>query len=115
MLSATSTRSNTANRMKYIVQEEEIGGLRTKGYGTVCTYYRQKSSLKECVFVNSALKMALKMQSHIVKNTLLWTDFSAILPTGLMQRKNQVHKIRDLQLCLQDFFFIQCNALKGSY
>jgi len=36
----------------------------------------QKNSLKESVFVNSALK--------IVKNILLQTAFSAILPTGLM-------------------------------
>jgi len=33
---------------------------------------RQKNSLRECVFVNSALKL----------NTLLQTAFSAILPTG---------------------------------
>jgi len=38
----------------------------------------KKSSLNECVFVNSALKI----QRHIVKNTLLQTAFSAILPTG---------------------------------
>jgi len=35
----------------------------------------QKSSLKECGFANSALKI----QCHIVKNTAI----SAILPTGL--------------------------------
>jgi len=35
-----------------------------------------KDSLKECVFVNS-------LQCHIVKNTLLQTAFSEILPTGL--------------------------------
>jgi len=39
-----------------------------------------KSSLKECVFVNSALKR----QCHVVKNALLKTAFSAILPTGLL-------------------------------
>jgi len=37
---------------------------------------RQKSSLKECV-------SALKIQCHIVKNTLLQNDFSAILLTGI--------------------------------
>jgi len=37
-----------------------------------------KNSLKEWVFVNSALKI----QCHIVKNTLLQTAFSAILPIG---------------------------------
>jgi len=40
----------------------------------------QKNSLKESVFVNSALKI----QHHIVKNILLQTAFLAILPTGLM-------------------------------
>jgi len=35
-------------------------------------------TLKECVFVNSALKL----QYYIVKNTLLQTAFWAILPTG---------------------------------
>jgi len=35
-------------------------------------------SLKECIFFNSALKL----QCNIVKNTLLQTAFSAILPTG---------------------------------
>jgi len=39
---------------------------------------QKKNSLKECVFVN----LALKIQYHIVKYTLLQTDFSAILPTG---------------------------------
>jgi len=38
----------------------------------------KKGSLKECVFVNSALKT----QCHIVKITLLQTVFLAILPTG---------------------------------
>jgi len=37
-----------------------------------------KIQSKECVFVNSAFKL----QCHIVKNTLLHTAFSAILPTG---------------------------------
>jgi len=32
---------------------------------------RQKNSLKVCIFVNSALKL----QCHIIKNTLLQTDF----------------------------------------
>jgi len=40
---------------------------------------RQKKSLKEGVFVSSALKI----QCHIVKNTLLHTAFSAILRTGI--------------------------------
>jgi len=35
----------------------------------------QKNSLKECVLINSALKM----QCSVVKNTLLQTAFSAIL------------------------------------
>jgi len=39
---------------------------------------RQKYSLKECVIDNSALKI----QCHIIKNTLLQTAFSAILPTA---------------------------------
>jgi len=39
-------------------------------------------SLKECIFVNSALKI----QCHVVKNTLLETAFSAILPTGIALR-----------------------------
>jgi len=40
-----------------------------------------KNSLKECVFfVNSALKI----QCHIVKNTLLQMAFSGIFPTGLV-------------------------------
>jgi len=34
----------------------------------------QKNSLKECVFVN----LALKIKCHIVKNTLIQTAFSAI-------------------------------------
>jgi len=38
----------------------------------------KKNSLKECVFVNSALNI----QCHVVENTLLQTAFSAILPTG---------------------------------
>jgi len=41
---------------------------------------RQKSSLKKCVFVNSALNI----QCHVIKNTLLQTAFSAILPTGIL-------------------------------
>jgi len=39
----------------------------------------EKSNLKECVFVNSALNT---VQCYIVKNTLLHTAFSAILPSG---------------------------------
>jgi len=38
---------------------------------------KKKNSLKECVFVNFALKVC-----QIVKNTLLETAFSAILPRG---------------------------------
>jgi len=41
----------------------------------------KKNSVKECVFVNSALKI----QCHVVNNTLLQTAFSAILPTGIVQ------------------------------
>jgi len=37
----------------------------------------KKNHLKECVFVNSALKLR-----QIGKNTLLQTDYSEILPTG---------------------------------
>jgi len=39
---------------------------------------QNRNSLMECVFVNSAIKI----QCHVVKNTLLQTAFSAILPTG---------------------------------
>jgi len=38
-----------------------------------------KNSLKEYIFINSALKM----QCRVVKNTLVQTAFSVILPTGL--------------------------------
>jgi len=38
----------------------------------------QKNSLKERVFVH----LALKLQYYIVKNTLLQTAFTTILPTG---------------------------------
>jgi len=49
----------------------------------------EKSSLKECVFVN----WALKIQCHVVKNTLLQTAFSAILPTGKGRvSNNQIKK-----------------------
>jgi len=40
---------------------------------------KKKNNLKEYVYVNSALKI----QYHTVKNTLLQTAFSAILPAGL--------------------------------
>jgi len=43
-----------------------------------------KNSLKECVFVNSTLKI----QCHIVKCTFLQTVFSAILPTGLAKKSS---------------------------
>jgi len=39
----------------------------------------KKNSLKECSFVNSALKI----QCHIVKSTILQTAFWEILPTGI--------------------------------
>jgi len=39
----------------------------------------KKNTLKECSFVNSALKI----QCHIIKNTLPQTALSEILPTGL--------------------------------
>jgi len=42
------------------------------------------------VFVN----LALKIQCHVVKNTLLQTAFSAILPTGRLERN----------ICLQVYF-----------
>jgi len=42
-----------------------------------------KNSVKECVFINSALKIQL----HIVKSTLLQTAFSAILRTGMYEIK----------------------------
>jgi len=40
----------------------------------------KKYSLKECVFVN----LTLKIQCNVVKNTLLQTALSAILPAGLV-------------------------------
>jgi len=40
---------------------------------------KTKNSPKECIFVD----LALKIPCHIVKNTLLQTALSAILPTGL--------------------------------
>jgi len=39
----------------------------------------QKHSLKESVFIDTALKI----QCHVVKNALLQTAFSAILATGM--------------------------------
>jgi len=47
----------------------------------VILYVSLKDNLKECVYVNSSLKI----QCHIVKNTLLQTAFSAILPTGVVK------------------------------
>jgi len=45
---------------------------------------RQKNSLKDCVFVNLALKKYTQknntLKKYTVKNTLLQTAFSAILP-----------------------------------
>jgi len=46
--------------------------------GPITVENRQKSSLKESVFINSALKL----QCHIAKNALLQTALLAILPTG---------------------------------
>jgi len=46
------------------------------------------NSLKECVFVNSALNI----HCHIVKNTFLQIAFSAILPTGYKINKKQTRK-----------------------
>jgi len=43
----------------------------------------QKYSLKECVFVNSILKI----QCRVVKSTLLQIAFSTILPTGIVANK----------------------------
>jgi len=36
--------------------------------------------MKECIFINSALKI----QCHAVKNTVLQTAFLAILPIGML-------------------------------
>jgi len=78
--------------VKIIYSRESL--LITKSYLLYIYIYipsaqnRQKQSLKECVLVKSVLKL----QCHIVKNTLrlqtkntlrLQTAFSAILPTGL--------------------------------
>jgi len=46
---------------------------------------QKKNNLKECVFVNSALKI----QCQIVKYTLLFTAFSAILPTGILPKNKK--------------------------
>jgi len=66
----------------------------------VCSYKKTCScrlaiikQSEECVFVNSALKIPC----HVVKNTLLQTAFSAILPTGrLAKLKNQYMRQCDL-------------------
>jgi len=57
-----------------------------KIHSKMCKYNKQINSpsidyfcLKECVFDN----LALKIQCQIVKNTLLRTAFSAILPTDV--------------------------------
>jgi len=42
--STASTRSNDGCRMKYIVQEEEIGGLVTKGFGTIYSGFAQRNT-----------------------------------------------------------------------
>jgi len=49
----------------------------------------KKNSLKECVFAISALKI----QCHVVKNILLRTAFSAILPTGKILKYNKLKKL----------------------
>jgi len=35
----------------------------------------------------------LKIQCHVVKDTLLQTSFSAILPTGMMEKLNTTYKL----------------------
>jgi len=47
---------------------------------------RQKSSVKEFLFVNSALKI----QYYVLKNTLLQTAFSVILPIRTSQNLTKI-------------------------
>jgi len=57
--------------------------LKSKCHECYTKKFRQKKrsgGVEECVFVNPALKI----QCQIVKNILLQTDFSVILPTGLI-------------------------------
>jgi len=49
----------------------------------------EKNSGKECVFVS----LALKIPCQIVKNKLLQTAFSAILPTGFIYTLNIIEKV----------------------
>jgi len=46
----------------------------------------QKNNLKEFVFVTSALKI----QGHVVKNTLIQTAFSVFLATGRYWKKSRL-------------------------
>lgn len=50
MYSSTMSTRSTANKMKYIVQEEEIGGLKTKGYGTVYERFFEPILKTSCIF-----------------------------------------------------------------
>jgi len=63
-----------------------------------------KNNLKECVYVNSALKI----QCHIDKNTFLQTAFSAILSTGIdfLNVFQRVFKVTSEQRCENVVSFI---------
>jgi len=60
------------------------------------------NSLKECDFVNSALKI----QCRIVKNPLLQTAFSAILPLGITCNQCIIIRLMSLFFCLYLFFIL---------
>jgi len=66
-------------KTKEVESVEEIVKL-VRRYQTVCIQWAKspKKSLKECVFVNSSLKL----HCHFVKNTLIQTAFSAIFIMG---------------------------------
>ena len=66
---------------------------------------RQKVTLEEWVFVESALNM----QCHIINNTLLYTAFSAILPAGYIYLRNTLRKKDlwwDATLCKTLFVYL---------
>jgi len=66
----------------------------------------QKNSLKECIFV---VNSALKIQFHVVNNTLLQTSFLAILPNGRDRFGRVIKKtciLRILYLIEPRMFFI---------
>jgi len=74
--------------------------------------YSQWTKSNECVFVNSALKI----QYCIVKNTLLQTAVSAILPTWLLLSMNvdetkclcwSAHETITLVFCSRSGTFLQ--------